>query len=70
MPPEAFSSDSELSRALKELYEVPGGDQVDGSPLAPVRRQAKLCMTEVASLILSSFRRQILPREARNLTSD
>eukprot|EP00959_Pyramimonas_sp_CCMP1952_P145506 3046182-Pyramimonas_sp.AAC.2 len=29
---------SEHSYACKELYEVPDGDQVDGSPLAPVLR--------------------------------
>eukprot|EP00959_Pyramimonas_sp_CCMP1952_P011776 247938-Pyramimonas_sp.AAC.1 len=28
--------DSEHSYARKELYEVPGGDQVDGSPPTPV----------------------------------
>eukprot|EP00959_Pyramimonas_sp_CCMP1952_P198488 4151744-Pyramimonas_sp.AAC.1 len=33
---EALSFDSEHSHAWKELYEVPGGDKVDGSPPAPV----------------------------------
>eukprot|EP00959_Pyramimonas_sp_CCMP1952_P457212 9474517-Pyramimonas_sp.AAC.1 len=37
MPPEALFFDSEQSHAWKELYEVPGGDQVDGSPPVPVR---------------------------------
>eukprot|EP00959_Pyramimonas_sp_CCMP1952_P280355 5860415-Pyramimonas_sp.AAC.1 len=37
MPPEARSFDSEHPRAWEELYEVPGGDQVDGSPPVPVR---------------------------------
>ena len=32
----AFCFHSEHSYACKELYEVPGGDQVDGSPPAPV----------------------------------
>eukprot|EP00959_Pyramimonas_sp_CCMP1952_P149018 3117950-Pyramimonas_sp.AAC.1 len=32
----ASCSDSELSSACEELHEVPGGDQVDGSPPAPV----------------------------------
>ena len=35
----AFCFHSEHSYACKELYEVPGGDQVDGSPPAPVRVQ-------------------------------
>eukprot|EP00959_Pyramimonas_sp_CCMP1952_P085605 1790658-Pyramimonas_sp.AAC.1 len=34
--PEALSSDAEHSCACKELYELPGGHQVDGSPPAPV----------------------------------
>eukprot|EP00959_Pyramimonas_sp_CCMP1952_P134579 2816259-Pyramimonas_sp.AAC.1 len=37
MPPEALSFDSELSHAWKDLYDDPGGDQVDGSPPAPVK---------------------------------
>eukprot|EP00959_Pyramimonas_sp_CCMP1952_P469100 9494358-Pyramimonas_sp.AAC.1 len=36
MLPEAPSFDSEKTYARKELYEVPSGDQVDGSPRAPV----------------------------------
>eukprot|EP00959_Pyramimonas_sp_CCMP1952_P014323 303294-Pyramimonas_sp.AAC.1 len=40
MPPEAFFFGSEHSHALKELYEVPGGDRVDGSPPVPVPRRA------------------------------
>eukprot|EP00959_Pyramimonas_sp_CCMP1952_P253435 5295347-Pyramimonas_sp.AAC.1 len=32
---EVLCFDSELSYACKELYEVPRGDQVDGSPPAP-----------------------------------
>eukprot|EP00959_Pyramimonas_sp_CCMP1952_P033838 710169-Pyramimonas_sp.AAC.1 len=36
MLPETLSFDSEHSYACKELYEVPGGDQVDGSPPALV----------------------------------
>eukprot|EP00959_Pyramimonas_sp_CCMP1952_P143749 3009466-Pyramimonas_sp.AAC.1 len=38
MPPEALVFDSEHFRAWKELYEVPGGDQVEGSPPVPVSR--------------------------------
>eukprot|EP00959_Pyramimonas_sp_CCMP1952_P015227 322414-Pyramimonas_sp.AAC.1 len=33
---EALSVDSKHSNPWKKLYEVPGGDQVDGSPPAPV----------------------------------
>ena len=33
----AFCFHSEHSYACKELYEVPGGDQVDVSPPAPVK---------------------------------
>ena len=32
---EAFRLHSEYSYACKELYEVPGGNQVDGLPPAP-----------------------------------
>ena len=32
---EAFRLHSERSFACEELYEVPGGDQVDGLPPAP-----------------------------------
>eukprot|EP00959_Pyramimonas_sp_CCMP1952_P259284 5420728-Pyramimonas_sp.AAC.1 len=37
MRPEGLPFDSEHSEAWEELYEVPGGDQVDGSPPVPVR---------------------------------
>eukprot|EP00959_Pyramimonas_sp_CCMP1952_P388665 8143699-Pyramimonas_sp.AAC.1 len=33
---EALSFDAERSHACSELYEIPGGHQVDGSPPAPV----------------------------------
>ena len=36
MLPEALSFHAEHSHACQELYEVPGGVQVDGSPPAPV----------------------------------
>eukprot|EP00959_Pyramimonas_sp_CCMP1952_P194639 4070169-Pyramimonas_sp.AAC.1 len=39
MPPEALCFDSEHSYTWKELYEVPGADQVDGSPPVPVCTQ-------------------------------
>ena len=52
-----FCFHSEHSYACKELCEVPGGDQVDGSPPAPVGRpdSERRCVT--LGLVLLRFER-------------
>eukprot|EP00959_Pyramimonas_sp_CCMP1952_P025872 543105-Pyramimonas_sp.AAC.1 len=45
---EAFSFDSD-SHARKELYEIPGGNQIDDSPLAPVRAEGGCVDNAIAS---------------------
>eukprot|EP00959_Pyramimonas_sp_CCMP1952_P276183 5773084-Pyramimonas_sp.AAC.1 len=60
MPPEALSFVSEHSHAWKELYEVPGGDEVDGSPPAPVRPPGRGGQSDDFSSVLLQFERYVI----------
>eukprot|EP00959_Pyramimonas_sp_CCMP1952_P234543 4900447-Pyramimonas_sp.AAC.1 len=66
---EALCSDYEQSYACQELYEAPGGEQVDGSSRAPLNAPddcefVTVCASSVAllNLKLSTVNRQRVSR--------
>eukprot|EP00959_Pyramimonas_sp_CCMP1952_P226716 4740415-Pyramimonas_sp.AAC.1 len=59
MHPEALPFNSEHSHAWKQLYEVPGGDQVGGSPPVPDNIQLfEKCLQELSASTPNTLTRE------------